>query len=162
MRKREFPDKRVHISVQRKNISIKSRPKSATSGHTGSEYEGLECLISGPDIQILCNIRMGYGRVAWLCHQMEAFSLCEEFTGHRWIPLTKPGDAELWCFLWSAPWMNGWASNRAAGDLRRHRAHNDVIVLVRTLHTTAGGGVVCKILGPGVRYWHPGHEAILS
>ena len=29
--------------------------------------------------------------------------LCGEFTGHRWIPLTKASDAELWCFLWSAP-----------------------------------------------------------
>ena len=29
--------------------------------------------------------------------------LCGEFTGHRWIPLTKANDAELWCFLWSAP-----------------------------------------------------------
>ena len=28
--------------------------------------------------------------------------LCGEFTGHRWIPSTKAGDAELWCFLWSA------------------------------------------------------------
>ena len=26
-----------------------------------------------------------------------------EFTGHRWIPLTKARDAELWSFLWSAP-----------------------------------------------------------
>ena len=26
-----------------------------------------------------------------------------EFTGHRWIPLSKARDAELWCFLWSAP-----------------------------------------------------------
>ena len=26
-----------------------------------------------------------------------------EFTGDRWIPLTKVSDAELWCFLWSAP-----------------------------------------------------------
>ena len=26
-----------------------------------------------------------------------------EFTGHHWIPLTKACDAELWCFLWSAP-----------------------------------------------------------
>ena len=26
-----------------------------------------------------------------------------EFTVHRWIPLTKASDAELWCFLWSAP-----------------------------------------------------------
>ena len=29
--------------------------------------------------------------------------LCGEFTGHRWIPLTKASDAELWCFLWSTP-----------------------------------------------------------
>ena len=29
--------------------------------------------------------------------------LCGEFTGHRWIPLTKASDAELCCFLWSAP-----------------------------------------------------------
>ena len=28
--------------------------------------------------------------------------LCREFTGHRWILLTKASDAELWCFLWSA------------------------------------------------------------
>ena len=26
-----------------------------------------------------------------------------ESTGHRWITLTKTSDAELWCFLWSAP-----------------------------------------------------------
>ena len=26
-----------------------------------------------------------------------------KFTGHRWIPLTKASDAELWCFLWSVP-----------------------------------------------------------
>ena len=29
--------------------------------------------------------------------------LCGEFTGHRWIPLTKASDVELRCFLWSAP-----------------------------------------------------------
>ena len=26
-----------------------------------------------------------------------------ESTGHRWIPLTKASDAELWCFLWCTP-----------------------------------------------------------
>ena len=26
-----------------------------------------------------------------------------EFTDHRLIPFTKASDAELWCFLWSAP-----------------------------------------------------------
>ena len=29
--------------------------------------------------------------------------LCGEFTALRWIPRTKASDAELWCFLWSAP-----------------------------------------------------------
>ena len=28
---------------------------------------------------------------------------CGEYTGHRWIPRTKASNAELWCFLWSAP-----------------------------------------------------------
>ena len=55
--------------------------------------------------------------------------LCGEFTGHRWIPLTKASDAGFWCFLWFMPWMNGWVNNREAGDLRRHCAHYDVIVM---------------------------------
>ena len=29
-------------------------------------------------------------------------------------------------------WLNGWANNREAGDLRRHRAHYDVIVMNTT------------------------------
>ena len=29
--------------------------------------------------------------------------LCGEFTGHRWVSITKAGDAELWCFLRYAP-----------------------------------------------------------
>ena len=44
---------------------------------------------------------------AWWHHQLEIFRvtgpLCGEFPGHQWIPLTKASDAELWCFLWSAP-----------------------------------------------------------
>ena len=55
--------------------------------------------------------------------------LCGEFTGHRWIPLTKASDAELCCFLWSAPRINGWVNHRETDDLRRHRAHYDVIVI---------------------------------
>ena len=57
-------------------------------------------------------------------------SLCGESTGPRWIPLTTASDAELWCFLGSAPRINGWVDNREAGDLRRHRAHYGVIVRV--------------------------------
>ena len=51
------------------------------------------------------------------------------FTGHRWIPRTKTRDAELWCFFRSVPWIDGWVNSHEAGDLRRHRAHYDVIVM---------------------------------
>ena len=56
--------------------------------------------------------------------------LCGEFTGHRWIPLTKANDEGLWCFIWPAPWRKIWVNSREGGDLRRHRAENDVIVVL--------------------------------
>ena len=37
---------------------------------------------------------------SWWRHQMKTFSA---LLVDRWIPLTKASDAELWCFLWSAP-----------------------------------------------------------
>ena len=40
----------------------------------------------------------------------------------------KASDAELWCLLWLAP-EYGWVNSREADDLRRHRAHYDVIVM---------------------------------
>ena len=45
--------------------------------------------------------------------------LCGEFGGHRWIHRTKASDAEL-----------SWDYNRETGDLRRNRAHYDVIVII--------------------------------
>ena len=71
--------------------------------------------------------------------------LCGEFTGHRCIPLTKASDAELWCFLWSAPWINGWVNNREAGDLRRHRAHYDVIVMSSVTQVIKCSRMVCAL-----------------
>ena len=59
--------------------------------------------------------------------------LCGEFTGDRWIPFKKASGVELRCFLRSA-WINGWVNNRQAGDLRRHRAQYDVIVMISS-HT---------------------------
>ena len=44
-----------------------------------------------------------------------------EFTGHQWIPLTKASDAELWCFLWSAP-EHGSANNQ-------HGAYYNIAVM---------------------------------
>ena len=56
--------------------------------------------------------------------------LCGEFTGPRWIPVTK---AMQWrgalMFSLICTWINGWVNNREAGDLRRHCAHYEVIVM---------------------------------
>ena len=48
--------------------------------------------------------------------------LCGEFTGHRRIPRTM--------FSLICTWINGWVNNGEAGDLRRHRAHYDLIVMI--------------------------------
>ena len=61
----------------------------------------------------LCGTSKCYFTLGYICMIMMTSSngnifrvtghLCGEFTGHRWIPRTKASDAELWCFLWSAP-----------------------------------------------------------
>ena len=58
--------------------------------------------------------------------------LCGEFTGPGEFPTQRPVtrrfDFSLICV-----WINGWVHNREAGDLRRHRGHYDVIVMVIAL-----------------------------
>ena len=45
-----------------------------------------------------------------------------EFPAQR--PVTRSFDISLIC-----AWINGWVNTRDAGDLRRHRANYDVIVI---------------------------------
>ena len=59
--------------------------------------------------------------------------LCGEFTANRWIPRAKTSDAEIWWVFFICAWTNSWANNGDASNLRRHRAHNDVIVMCRAL-----------------------------
>ena len=56
-----------------------------------------------------------------------------ELTGHLWITSTKAIDAELLMFSLIYAWINGWVNNREAGDLRRHRAHYDVTVMMTVI-----------------------------
>ena len=77
---------------------------------------------------------------SWCRHQIEAFSallaLCEgnpPVTGA--FPLTKASGRAL-MFSLTCPWTNDWASNRRAGDLRRHRTHHDVTVMDSIIETT--------------------------
>ena len=73
--------------------------------------------------------------ISWWRHQMETFSaltgpVCKEFTGDRWIPLTKASDAEFLVFSWICAWTNGWVHNREAGDWRCHCAHYIVTTML--------------------------------
>ena len=49
----------------------------------------------------------GHANNTWWRNQIDIFSVISftggEFTGARGFPRTKASDAELWCFLWSAP-----------------------------------------------------------
>ena len=60
-----------------------------------------------------------------------------ESTGHRWIPLANASDAELWCFLWSAPEHTVEQTSEDAGDLRRYPTHYDINVVMH--HSTHWG-----------------------
>ena len=55
------------------------------------------------DLKLKSNMHVGpvniFPNSLWR-HQMETFSA---LLALRWIPRTQASDAELWCFLWSAP-----------------------------------------------------------
>ena len=61
-------------------------------------------------------------------------------TSSNWIIIRVTGEFPLqrpvtWSFDFSliCAWINGWLNNREGGDLRRHHAHYDVIVMNRGL-----------------------------
>ena len=75
--------------------------------HVGQIYGELTMVTNG---RLYSNVNRRYGYVCCMHddvikwkHFRVTGPLCGEFTGHWWIPLTKASDAELWCFLWSAP-----------------------------------------------------------
>ena len=56
--------------------------------------------------------------------------LCGEFTGPRWIPRTKAMTRSFDVFF-DLRRINGRVNNGEVGDLRRHRTHCDVIVMLK-------------------------------
>ena len=110
---------------------------STTSHHNQIENDFSKCSFksargqwdSGPP---------GHCLIIWWRHQMETFSelpaICvgnSPVTGE--FPLQRPYKGQ-WhgalVFSLICPWLNGWVNNREAGDLRCHRAHYDVIVMI--------------------------------
>ena len=74
-----------------------------------------------------------FALIPWWRHQMETISASLAFV--RWIhrsPVDFHHKGQWRGALMSSlicAWTNGWANNRDAGDLRRHRAHYDVTVM---------------------------------
>ena len=68
----------------------------------------------------------------WWRHQMETFSELLAFCAGR-SPVNSP-HKDQWrgalMFSLTCAWTNSWANNGDAGDLRRHRAHYEVIIMV--------------------------------
>ena len=57
-----------------------------------------------------------------------------EFTGKRVYSPHKGKWRGALMFYLICAWINGWVNNREAGDLRRHRSHYDVIVMICVFH----------------------------
>ena len=55
------------------------------------------------------------------------------FIGHRWITLIKAQRRGALIFFFICAWINAWVNNNEAGDLRCHRAHYDVIIMIEWL-----------------------------
>ena len=73
----------------------------------------------------------------WWRHQMEHFPRYWPFVrGIQWSPVNSPHKGK-WrgalMFSLIFTWLNGWVNSREAGDLRRYRAHYDVIVMIHGL-----------------------------
>ena len=79
--------------------------------------------------------------------------LCGEFTGHRWIPRTKSQWRRALVFSLICAWMNGWLNNREAGDLRRHRAHYEVTVIICHFGRTGNYVFVSRSANRGLFSW---------
>ena len=68
----------------------------------------------------------------WWRHQIETFSALLAFcAGNSPVTGEFPAQSAVtrsFDIFFICAWINAWANNREAGDLRRHRAHYEVIV----------------------------------
>ena len=65
----------------------------------------------------------------WWCHQMEIFSALRAIcVGNSPVPYKDQWRGALMISM-ICVWINDWVINREAGDLRRYRAHYDVILM---------------------------------
>ena len=72
-------------------------------------------------------------KFTWWRHLMEIFSALLAICAGN-LPVAGEFPERLWrgalMFSLVCAWMNDWVHNREAGDLRRHRGHYDVTVMI--------------------------------
>ena len=73
--------------------------------------------------------------------------LCEELTGPDEFPAQRPVTWNFDFFSLFCVRMNDWVNNREAGDLRRHRGHYDVIVMVIARFSRKHGCLIADVMG---------------
>ena len=71
---------------------------------------------------------------------VENSSVPGEFPAQR--PVTRSFDV-----FFDLRWINGWVNTREAGDLRRHRAHYDIIVMILCNSFTQDKNHTCHFMG---------------
>ena len=106
-----------------------------------SIWYGKRTMVTTPNKQVLyignehmwCHGTESYLRLAWWRHQMETFSallaICAGIHRSPVNSLHKGQWHGAFMFSLICAWINLWVNNREAGDLRRYRAHYDVIVM---------------------------------
>ena len=72
---------------------------------------------------------------AWVEHDITHWRCYWPYVrGIHWSPVNSTHKGQ-WrralMFSFTCVWINGWVNNRETGDLKRHRAHHDVIVMCR-------------------------------
>ena len=92
--------------------------------HNKAKHNKTVCIFLG--IYCMCKESYSHG-LTWWRHQMETFSallaICAVNSPHK----GQWRGALMFTLICAR--INGWVNNREAGDLRRYRAHYDVIVM---------------------------------
>ena len=105
-------------------------------------------------------------RTSWWCHQKETFSawlaIC---AGNSPVPMNSPHKGqsrEALVFSLICVWINDWVNNGEASDLRRYRAHYDVIVMISTKFESKSNDLALPILAHDICLLHWEYFAYLN
>ena len=117
-----------------KTNSVGTRPQPAQNHNQWNKYFNTKAMAHH---KLSVGIAGWYGIVrtsTWWRHQMKTFSaLLTLCVGIQRLPVISPhkdqwGGALIFSLI--CVWTKGWEQNRDNGDLKRHRAHYDVTVMI--------------------------------